>query len=203
MFSWLEQRVKLKDFFTSPLFPRGITSWSYFPGAFAVILLIFQLISGLVLAFTYVPEEISGGRILAIFWQNAHWLGANLLLIATFLHFLRNLYHGTYRQPREFIWFSGMVLFLIIVMAFVTGQILPYTLQAKETIIFSKQLADKIPVAGTWIIDLFWLNAKNPVDTLRRCYFLHVSSLPLAIILLLIAHFWFMQRAGIAADSKK
>ena len=203
MFSWLEQRVKLKDFFIRPLLPRGISSWSYFPGVFAVILLIFQLISGAVLAFTYMSEAAVDDKVLSVFWRNAHWLGADLLLLVILLHFLCKLYHGSYRRPREFIWLGGMMLFLIIGLAFVTGYVLPDNLQAKQTIAFSKQLADKMPVVGDWFIDLLQLNSENPDSIRRRCYVVHVSLIPIATILLLIAHLWFLQRAAVAADSKQ
>ena len=54
-----------------------------------------------------------------------HANGASFFFIVIYLHILRGIYFQSYRTPREFLWFSGVALFFLLMGTAFLGYLLP------------------------------------------------------------------------------
>lgn len=189
MFSWLDKRLKLKPFFVRPALPRGNAIWYYFPGIFTLSLLFLQMATGGFLFWQKPSSDLPG---LA---KNFHWIGANALMFFAGLHFLRNLWHKTYKTPSELGWLSGIFLFFLMCFSCITGSFL-----ACSDLATTQSWIQKVPGLNPIFGALF--QGKNALE-LHKIQVFHVSLLPLLILLVVFFHLWALQRAGISNFAKR
>jgi len=95
-------------------------AWSF--GSLAGITLVIQIISGIFLAMHYSPHvDLAFNRIEHIMrdvkygWliRYVHANGASMFFIVTYLHIFRGLFYGSYMQPRQLLWCSGVLIFIL------------------------------------------------------------------------------------------
>ncbi len=80
-----------------------------------------QIVTGVCLARHYAPEihlaftsvehirrDVRGGSAL----RYVHANGASRFFIVVYSHRFRNLYYGSYHQPRSLLWYSGIIIFV-------------------------------------------------------------------------------------------
>src|SRR5256885_8325372 len=100
--------------------PRA-TNWWYVLGSATLVAFIFQIITGVALAFTYVPapnsaydtlQFITHGAILGSVVRGIHYFGASAMVILITVHMARVFLMGSYKYPRELNWLSGVLLFV-------------------------------------------------------------------------------------------
>jgi len=112
------------------------TSLSYFWnfGSLAGFCLIIQIVSGLFLAMHYTADiSLAFDSVEHIMRDvNAGWLlrylhanGASMFLLVVYAHMARGLYFQSFRQPREALWYSGVILFLLLMATSFLGYVLP------------------------------------------------------------------------------
>jgi ubiquinol-cytochrome c reductase cytochrome b subunit len=95
-------------------------AWSF--GSLAGITLIIQIISGIFLAMHYSPNvdlafnsiehimrDVNFGWVI----RYTHANGASMFFIVTYLHIFRGLFYGSYIQPRQLLWCSGVLIFIL------------------------------------------------------------------------------------------
>ena len=114
--------------------PISLTyAWSF--GSLAGLCLVIQMISGIFLAMHYTPHlglaftsaehimrDVNNGWLIRYIHAN----GASMFFILVYSHICRGLYYGSYMEPRELLWCSGVaILFLMMGTAF-TGYVLPW-----------------------------------------------------------------------------
>lgn len=106
--------------------------WNF--GFLALMCLVFQIITGVILAMHYTPHvdlaflsvehimrDVNYGYLL----RYSHANGASVFFFIVYLHILKGIYYGSYAYPRQFLWISGvLILFIMIVTAFM-GYVLP------------------------------------------------------------------------------
>merc|ERR1712146_616628 len=98
----------------------GSYAWSF--GALAGICLVIQIITGIFLAMHYTPHidyafssvehimrDVNSGWLIRYMHAN----GASMFFIVVYSHIFRGLYYGSYMAPREHLWCSGVVIFLL------------------------------------------------------------------------------------------
>jgi len=117
-------------------YPSPITltyAWSF--GSLSGLCLVIQMISGIFLAMHYTPHvdlafssvehimrDVNNGWLIRYIHAN----GASMFFILVYSHICRGLYYGSYMEPRENLWCSGvLILFLMMATAF-TGYVLPW-----------------------------------------------------------------------------
>ena len=125
---WIDQRFPLTSFVKHELTgyptPRNLSYWWNF-GFLAGFVLVLQLATGIFLAMHYKPDaalafdsvqhimrDVNYGWLL----RYLHSTGASAFFVVVYIHMARTLYYGSYRAPRELMWWSGQVL-LILLMA--------------------------------------------------------------------------------------
>ena len=95
--------------------------------------LIIQIISGLALAMHYTPHidlaffsverimrDVEKGWLI----RYVHANGAFFIVIS--LHIARNLYFDSYAKPRILLWYSGIILFVLVMTTAFLGYVLPW-----------------------------------------------------------------------------
>jgi quinol-cytochrome oxidoreductase complex cytochrome b subunit len=93
-----------------------------------------QIVTGLLLAMHYTPHvdyafdsiehimrDVKGGWFLRYMHSN----GGSMIFILLYSHMARGLYYQSYKHPREGVWYSGMVLFLLMAATAFLGYVLP------------------------------------------------------------------------------
>jgi quinol-cytochrome oxidoreductase complex cytochrome b subunit len=112
-------------------YPTPITltyAWSF--GSLAGICLVIQMISGIFLAMHYTPNiELAFNSVEYIMrdvpngWliRYIHANGASMFFIVVYAHIGRGLYYGSYMEPRELLWCSGVILLLLMMGTAFTG----------------------------------------------------------------------------------
>ena len=113
--------------------PINLTyAWSF--GSSAGICLGIQILSGIFLAMHYTPHidlafssvehimrDVNNGWLIRYIHAN----GASMFFIVTYCHIFRGLYYGSYIQPRQLLWCSGVVILILMMGTAFMGYVLP------------------------------------------------------------------------------
>lgn len=205
---WIDDRFPLtklwKDHLAEYYAPKNFNFWYYF-GSLALLVLVNQLITGIVLTMHYKPgAETAFDSVEYIMrdvpWGNVirymHSTGASAFFIVVFLHMYRGLLYGSYRKPRELIWIFGALIFLVLMAEAFCGYVLPWgnmSYWGAQVII---SLFGTIPVIGPDMV--IWIQGDySPADaTLNRLFSLHVIALPFVLVGLVVAHLIALHEVG-------
>jgi quinol-cytochrome oxidoreductase complex cytochrome b subunit len=115
------------------LSPTNTTyAWNF--GFLALIFLLLQIATGVVLAMFYNPSVHLAFE--AIMYLNNEvyygwWLrlmhanGASWFFFVVYIHMFRGLYYGSYAYPRQALWVSGVILWVLMVVTAFLGYVLP------------------------------------------------------------------------------
>ena len=183
--------------------PINITyAWSF--GALAGICLVVQIVTGIFLAMHYTPHidlafssvehimrDVNNGWLIRYMHAN----GASMFFIVFYSHILRGLYYGSYMTPRELLWCSGVLIFLLMMATAFLGYVLPWGQMSFWGATVITNLFSAIPFAGPAIVEWLWGGFSIDNATLNRFFSLHFI-LPFAIAGLVIAHIALLHRDG-------
>lgn len=174
-------------------------------GGMAFVLILLLFVTGLLLKFYYLPfpdkayesiiylkKNVFFGPLI----RNIHFWSANILIIVTFLHFLRVFFTSAFHFPRQFNWVIGLSLFLVILLFNFTGYLLPWDQLSFWAVTICTGMMDYIPLIGKWLQALTRGGAEVGSTTLSNFYAAHTALLPLILILILPFHFWRVRKAG-------
>ena len=209
VFDWLDARTGFRagrsHLLDEPL-PAGV-GWWFVTGSILLFLLGVQLITGVVLTMYYVPspehaydsvryitDQLPLGRIV----RGLHFFGASFIVIAAVIHMLRVVLFGSYKQPREVTWMTGVVLLLVILGFALTGYLLPWDQKAYWATTVTINIARSTPVFGEQVAGIMRGGVSLGALTLLRWYAAHVFLLPAALIGFVVAHIYLMRRHGIS-----
>lgn len=174
-------------------------------GGLLALLIVVLVFTGAMLEFSYVPSpDQAYTSILALdtnVWfgqlvRNVHHWAANLLIIVAALHLLRVFFTGAFRAPREFNWLVGLALLLLIVVANFTGYLLPWDQLAYWGITVGSSIVSYVPVVGDGLSRLLLGGPEIGPATLLNFYGLHISVIPILIVILMSLHFWRVRKDG-------
>jgi menaquinol-cytochrome c reductase cytochrome b subunit len=182
-------------------------------GAMVFVLIGIELVTGFLLGLYYVPDA-SGNPAPAytsvIFIQNTaylgwlirgiHFWGANLLIAMALLYLIRMYWTGSYRAPREINWIVGVAMFLVILTASITGELLPWNTASY----FARSRELSIATGGSILplhlgSTLKYLLQGGPIvgpATLQRFFMAHVVLLPAVLSFLMYVHFRLTRAQG-------
>jgi ubiquinol-cytochrome c reductase cytochrome b subunit len=182
---WVDKRFPLTSFIKHELTeyptPRNLSFWWNF-GSLAGIVLVIQLVTGIFLAMHYKPDvalafdsvehimrDVNYGWLL----RYMHSTGASAFFLVIFIHMARTLYYGSYRAPRELMWWSGQVLLLLLMAVAFMGYLLPWGQMSYWGAQVITSLFGAMPFYGDEIV--IWLRGDFTVSnaTLTRFFALH------------------------------
>jgi len=144
--TWLDERYPFTKAVDEALYqrvPNFANAFYYCFGGMVFILIVFQLLTGILLALYYVPDAtgnpapaytsvnfIQNTVYLGWLIRGVHFWGANLLIIMVLLHMARVYWTGSYRAPRELNWIVGVTMLFLILALALTGYLLPWDTKA-------------------------------------------------------------------------
>jgi ubiquinol-cytochrome c reductase cytochrome b subunit len=206
--AWLEKRLPIKAFIESQLTeyyaPKNFNVWYYF-GVLALVVLVLQLATGIVLAMFYKPGEATAFDSVEFIMREVEWgwlirylhsTGASAFFVVVYLHMFRALLYGSYKAPRELLWIFGMLVYFTLMAEAFMGYVLPWgnmSFWGAQVIV---NLFGTIPVIGPGLVD--WIRGDYGIAdaTLSRFFSLHVVAIPLALLLLVTLHLVALRTSG-------
>ena len=207
LYRWLDSRLKLKPIEQTLLdepIPGG-ASWNYVFGSATLFIFGLQAITGMFLAFYYVPspehaydtvqyiqEEVWFGW----FVRGLHHWGASAVMLAIGLHMLQVFLDGAYKPPREIMWIVGICLLLITLAFGFTGYLLPWDQNAYWATQVGINMAGGVPFIGDFIVRVLRGGETLGALTLSRFFAIHVLVLPAIIMGGIMVHLFILRRVG-------
>lgn len=213
--NWLDERFPFTRAVDEAMYqrvPNYANAFYYCFGGMVFILIALQLVTGIFLAFYYVPDAagnpapaytsvkdvITNQVYLGWLIRGVHFWGANLLVVMIVLHMARVFWTGSYRAPRELNWVVGVIMLLCVLLFSLTGYLLPWDTKAYWATSVTIKIGGSAPLLGPLIENLLQGGPTLGPNTLQRFFTIHVFILPALIVLLMYIHFRLIRAQGIS-----
>ena len=200
---WFDQRLAINKFWKVMVaeywIPKNI-SFLWAMGVILLALFVLLIISGLMLMCYYKPDtmlafdsvnktimqEVEYGWL----WRHMHAIAASVTFLIIYIHTLTGIYYRSYKQGREMIWLSGIILMVVFSAEAFSVYMLPWGQMSYWAAQVITQLFGGIPFIGDAVVE--WMRGDYAVSdpTLTRFFMLHVCLLPLVVIVALALHFY-------------
>jgi ubiquinol-cytochrome c reductase cytochrome b/c1 subunit len=118
-----------------------------------------------------------------------------MFFVAVYIHILRGMYYGSYKEPREVLWILGVILLLLMIMTGFMGYVLPWGQMSYWAATVITNLFSAIPIFGEPIVTWLWGGFAVGNPTLNRFYALHYL-LPFVIAGVVVLHVWALHVVG-------
>ena len=132
------------------------------------------------------------------FMRDLHRLGAEGMVIIVTLHMWRTYITASYKKPRQFTWFTGVILLISTMFLSFSGYLLPWDQLAFWAVTIGTSMADAAPVVGPTINVLLRGAPEIGAGGLLRFYLLHVLLFPLIGLIFIFVHYYKVVRFGIS-----
>jgi menaquinol-cytochrome c reductase cytochrome b subunit len=211
---WFDRRFPFTQSVDEAMYqrvPNYANAFYYCFGGMTFILIALQLLTGVFLAFYYVPDAagnpapayqsvqvIMSSVYLGWLVRGVHFWSANLLVVVIVLHMARVFWTGSYRAPRELNWMVGVIMLLIVLAFSLTGYLLPWDTKAYWATSVTIKIAASAPLLGPLTETILQGGPTLGANTLQRFFTVHVFILPALIVLLMYVHFRLIRRHGIS-----
>jgi ubiquinol-cytochrome c reductase cytochrome b subunit len=205
---WLDDRLgfstTVKPLIEHPVPPTG---WDYTIGSAALIAFTVQVVTGVALAFTYVPtpdhayeslEFITNVAILGNVVRGIHYWGASAMVLLVCAHAAQVFLIGAFKFPREVNWLSGTLLLVFTFGMAFTGQLLRWNQDAYWAVVVGASQAARAPVIGELLTGILFAGPQIGGATLTRFYATHVFMIPAIVFALLGLHLFLVIRHGVS-----
>jgi ubiquinol-cytochrome c reductase cytochrome b subunit len=206
---WLDERLAVRELvkvmLTEYYVPKNINFlWSF--GVLVMLVFAILVVSGIFVLMYYKPDAHlafdSVNRTIMMdveygwLFRHTHAVGASIMFLVLFIHMARGIYYGSFKAPREIVWITGYILFVLMSATAFTGYLLPWgqmSYWAAQTI---TTLFEKIPFIGPDLV--IWIRGNYIVEdaTLTRFFALHVVFLPLLLIVFTAIHLYAVRIPG-------
>lgn len=177
--------------------PKNLNyAWNF--GSLAGVALMLQIVTGILLAMHYKPDaELAFASVQHIMrdvewgWliRNMHAVGASFFFIVVYIHIGRGLYYGSYKSPREVLWWMGIVIFFLMMATAFLGYVLPWGQMSFWGATVITKLMEVIPFIGEDLVIWLWGGYNVGDPTLNRFFSLHYL-LPFVICGFVFLHLW-------------
>ncbi|VAV88103.1 Ubiquinol-cytochrome C reductase, cytochrome B subunit [hydrothermal vent metagenome] len=208
---WFEERLPIMGLLHSTVgagynTPRNLNYWWNF-GSLAGFMLVVQILTGIILVMHYTPNSELAFRSVEHIMRDVNygWLmrythsnGASMFFVVVYIHILRGMYFGSYKSPREVLWFLGLVIYLLMMATGFMGYVLPWGQMSfwGATVITNLFGAfDFYNGMGESILHLLWGGFSIDNPTLQRFFSLHYLF-PFIIVGVVILHIWALHLPG-------
>ena len=183
--------------------PRNLNAfWNF--GSLAGFFLVVQIITGVVLAMHYTPHidhafesvqhimrDVNYGWLI----HSIHANGASFFFICVYIHIFRGLYYGSYKEPRELLWWLGIIILIVMMMSAFMGYVLPWGQMSFWGATVITNLFSAIPDVGPAVVEWLWGGFAVDNPTLNRFFALHYL-LPFVIVAIVFLHVVALHRHG-------
>ena len=212
--AWCDARLRLRESLLPMMrhpVPRGIAGpmgWWYVLGSASMTMLMIQILTGVGLAFVYVPSAdraydsllaLNYDQPLGWFLRALHYYAGSGMVVLVLLHMTQVFLHGAYKYSRELTWVLGVLLLLCTMGMFFTGQVLRWDPDAYWGLAVGGSMAGRVPVIGPWVVHTMLGGQVIGGDALSRFFALHVFIIPGALLFFLAVHLWLVLKRGISA----
>ena len=207
---WLDARLKLlgplRETAEHPV-PRQTASWFYVFGSAALTVFILQVVTGILLALTYVPsageawnslQVLNHGIALGWFIRALHGWGSNFMIAIVLIHMVQVFLFGAYKFPRELTWIIGVFLLLMTLAMAFTGQVLRFDQDAYWGLGIGASIASRVPLVGNWAVNLLLGGPIIAGATLSRFFAVHVFVIPGLLIAFVAVHVLLVLKLGVS-----
>lgn len=204
---WIEYRLPIFSTLNNALVqyptPRNLNYfWNF--GSIAGLCLVSQILTGIFLAMHYaantavafdsvehIMRDVNYGWLM----RYMHAVGASMFFIVTYIHIFRGLYYGSYKRPRELLWFIGIVILLLMMATAFMGYVLPWGQMSFWGATVITNLFSAFPLVGESIVTWLWggFSVDNP--TLNRFFALHFL-LPFVLVGVVMVHLMALHQHG-------
>jgi ubiquinol-cytochrome c reductase cytochrome b subunit len=165
------------------------------------ILLGLQVFTGVLLAMHYVPhideaffsvERLMREIPIGWFLRYLHANGSSFLFILLYLHIARGIYFLSFRKPKQWVWCSGVILFVLMAGIAFLGYTLPLGQMSFWGSTVITNLITAIPIIGQkiviWVLGGFAISQSTLNRFFSLHYFLSIIALGLSIVHLILLH---------------
>src|ERR1051325_1203112 len=187
---WFDLRLQLgkpiKEAMQQPV-PRSTASWAYVFGSASLTVMILQFITGIGLAFVYVPsadqawtslQALNHQQAFGWFIRALHGWGSNFMVALVLIHMVQVFLFGAHKYPRELTWIVGIFLLLMTLGMAFTGQVLRFDQDAYWGLGIGASVMGRVPFIGGWLVSLLLGGPIIAGETLSRFFALHVFVIP-------------------------
>ena len=185
----------LNDHLVSYPTPLNLTYfWGY--GFLAACCLGLQIVSGIFLVMHYVPqhllafestEHIMRDVVYGSDLRYIHAVGASFFFIIVYTHLARALFFGSFIWTNILLWFSGIVIFFLMMATAFLGYVLPWGQMSFWGATVITNLFTVIPFLGPMLAELIWGNYSVSSQTINRFFSFHFT-IPFILAGLAILH---------------
>jgi ubiquinol-cytochrome c reductase cytochrome b subunit len=208
---WFDDRTGISSVFNAlmpgHIVPSSSASWFYVFGSATLFAFIVQVVTGVTLAFMYVPsageayqslqyitDQTTFGRIV----RGMHNWGASAMILLVGIHMIRVYLTAAYKFPREMHWITGVVLLALTVVMGFTGQVVRWDQTAVWSTIVAAEQAGRIPFIGRWVADFLIGGQTIGGATLSRMFAYHVFLIPGLLFIFIGFHLYLVYKNGIS-----
>ena len=182
---WIDSRLPIFTFAKHSLqdypTPKNLSYWWNF-GSIAGIILVVMIATGIFLAMHYTPhtafafdsvERIMRDVNYGWLMRYVHMNGGSMFFIVVYIHLFRGMYYGSFKSPREILWWLGVVILILMMATAFMGYLLPWGQMSFWGATVITNLFSAIPWIGEDIV--IWLRGGFAVGnaTLNRFFSLH------------------------------
>lgn len=192
---WLHMRPSYFHADMTGIYPTFRLGWlsTYF--------VFFETITGILLMIWYTPSpEVAYANMINIISnvpmgqliRDLHRLGAEAMVLIVALHMTRTWFTGTYKKPRQFTWFTGVILLVITGFLSFTGYLLPWDQLALWAVTIGASMIEATPppIVGENLNLLVRGGPEIGANGLLRFYLLHVLALPALLFIFTGVHYY-------------
>jgi ubiquinol-cytochrome c reductase cytochrome b subunit len=205
---WLHMRPSYFHADMTGLYPTFRLGWlsTYF--------VFFETITGLLLMVWYTPSpEVAYANMVDIItrvplgqlMRDLHRLGAEAMVLVVALHMLRTFLTGSYKKPRQFTWFTGLLLLVFTGFLSFTGYLLPWDQLALWAVTIGASMIEATPpaIVGENMNLLIRGGPEIAANGLLRFYLAHVLLLPVLLFIFTGVHYYKVIIHGHSLPPKK
>src|SRR5271166_1687105 len=206
---WFDARLQLgatiREIAQHPV-PRESASWFYVFGSAAFVIFMLQIVTGIMLAFIYVPsageawnslQTLNHNIALGWYIRALHGWGSDFMVAIVLIHMCQVFLFVAYKFPRELTWIVVVFLLLMTLGMAFTGQVLRFDQDAYWGIGIGAAITGRVPVLGPYLVHMLLGGPIIAGDTLSRFFALHVFVIPGLLIGFVSLHLLLVLKLGI------
>jgi len=206
---WFEERLGLGAPIREAMehhVPRSSASWWYVFGSAALTIFALQVVTGILLAFTYVPsaaeawnslQHLNHDVTLGWYLRAVHGWGSDFMVAVVLIHFCQVFLFGAYKFPRQLTWIIGVFLLLMTLGMAFTGQVMRFDQDAYWGLGIGASITARFPIIGGPAVHMLLGGPIIAGATLSRFFALHVFLIPGLLIALVGLHLLMVLKLGV------